>query len=78
MVTNMRELMELLMDQQDRNVLIGLMVSWQIFSSLCYSKVSILQMDIHATLTRKPKSHARILIYQTWPITADHNNYNCS
>ena len=31
-----------------------------------------------AILTRKPQSHAIILIYQTWPITADHNNYNCS
>ena len=36
------------------------------------------KLEKFAILTRKPRSHARILIYRTWPIILKLINYSCS
>ena len=36
------------------------------------------KLEKFAILTRKPRSHARILIYRTWPIAITCNMVKCS
>ena len=36
------------------------------------------KLEKFAILTRKPRSHARILIYRTWPIVEKNNTGNAS